>query len=65
MNAYSCHTVGVPYGSAGKEHACNVGDLVRSLRYEEPLEKETLSTPHSDLENFMDCIVHGVTKSQT
>ena len=27
-------------GSAGKESACNVGDLGRSLGWEDPLEKE-------------------------
>ena len=31
---------GFPDGSAGKEFACNVGDLVRSLDWEDALEKE-------------------------
>ena len=31
--------LGFPCGSAGKESACNVGDLVRSLGWEDPLEK--------------------------
>ena len=30
---------GFPGGSAGKESACNVGDLVQSLGWEDPLEK--------------------------
>ena len=30
---------GFPWGSAGKESACNVGDLVRSLAWEDSLEK--------------------------
>jgi len=29
---------GFPYGSAGKESACSVGDWVRSLSWEDPLE---------------------------
>ena len=31
---------GFPCGSAGKESACNVGDLSRSLGWEDPLEKD-------------------------
>ena len=46
---------------------------VRSLGWEDPLEKERLPIPvcwpgefqYSGLENSMDCIVHGVAKSQT
>ena len=30
-----------------------------------PWRRERLPTPHSDLENFTGCIVHGVAKSQT
>ena len=30
---------GFPCGSTGKESACNAGDLVRSLDWEDPLEK--------------------------
>ena len=39
---------------------------LRSLGWEDPLEKEK-ATPLQDsgLENSMDCIVHGVTKSWT
>ena len=50
--------MGFPCGSAGKESACNAGDLDsipglgRSLQY-------------SGLENSMDCIVYGVTESRT
>jgi len=34
--------LGFPGGSAGKESACNVGDIrVRSLGWEDPLEKGT------------------------
>ena len=31
--------LGFPFGSAGKESACNMGELVRSLGWEHPLEK--------------------------
>ena len=53
-------------GSAGKESTCNVGDLglipglVRS-----PGEAKGYPFQNSGLENSMDCIVRGVTKSQT
>ena len=38
---------------------------VRTVGWEDPLEKEWLLTPVFWLENPMDHIVHGVTKSQT
>ena len=38
---------------------------VRSLGWEDPLEKgKAYSLQYSGLENSMDCIVHGVAKSQ-
>ena len=57
---------GLPCDSAGKESACNAGDLgsipglgrSRGGGKGYPLQS-------SGLENFMDCTVHGVTKSQT
>ena len=54
--------LGFPCGSAGKESACNVGDL----GWEDPLQKGKAT--HSSilaLENSMDCIVQGVTESWT
>ena len=33
------HILGFSCGSAGKESACSVGDLVQSLNWEDPLEK--------------------------
>ena len=39
--------LGLPCGSAGKESTCNVGDRVRSLGWEDPLEKETAT--HSSI----------------
>ena len=51
-------------GSAGKESACDAGDLGSiPWRREDPWKREQL--PTSGLENSMDCIVHGVTKSWT
>ena len=53
-------------GSAGKESACNEGDLGSVPRLgRSPGEGNHYSLQYSGLENSMDCIVHGVTKSQT
>ena len=57
---------GFPPGSAGKESACNVGDLglIPGLgRF--PGEREDYPLRYSGLENSMDCMVYGVTKSRT
>ena len=57
---------GLPCSSADKESACNVGDLGSipgSGR--SPKDGKGYSLQYSGLENFMDCIVHGVAKSQT
>ena len=60
------HIKGFPCGSAGKETACHVGDpssipeLGRSTG-----EGKGYSLQYSGLENSIDCIVHGVAKSQT
>ena len=59
-------SMGFPGGSAGKESACNAGDLGlipglgRSLG-----EGKGYRLQNSGLENSMDCIVHGVAKSRT
>ena len=56
--------LGFPCGSAGKESACNEGDLglIPGLgRY--PGEGEGYPLQYPGLENSMDCIVHGVAKS--
>ena len=64
-----CHwfpAMGFPGGSAGKESACNVGDLglISGLgRY--PGEGKGYPLQYSGLENSIDCIVHGVAKSRT
>jgi len=58
--------MGFPCGSADKESACNVGDLglIPGLG-RSPGEGKGYPPQYSGLENSMDCIVHGVTKSQT
>ena len=55
---------GFPCGSAGKECACNVGDLglIPGLG-RPPGEGKGYPLQYPGLENFMDCIVRGVTKS--
>ena len=57
---------GLPCGSAGKESACNVGDLGLVLGLGLfPGEGKGYPLQYSGLENSMDCIAHGVAKSQT
>ena len=57
---------GYPGGSAGKESACNAGDLGLILGIERsPGEGNGSPLQYSSLENSMDCIVHVVAKSQT
>ena len=58
--------LGFPGGSAGKESACNAGDLglIPGLR-RSPREGNGYLLQYSGLENFVDFIVHGVTKCQT
>ena len=58
--------LGFPCGSAGKESACNVGDLGSIPGLERsPGEGKGYSLQYSGLESSMDCIVHGVAKSCT
>ena len=58
--------LGFPPVSAGKESACNVGDLgsIPGLG-KIPREGKGYPLQYSGLENSMDCLIHGVTKSQT
>ena len=58
--------LGFPCGSAGKESACNAGDLglIPGLG-RSPGEGKGYSLQYSGLENSMECIIHGVTKSRT
>ena len=58
--------LGFPCGSSGKESACNVGDLglIPGLgRY--PPKGKGYPLQYSGLENSMDCVVHGVSESDT
>ena len=55
--------LGFPCGSAGKESACNAGDLAWIPRLgRSPGERKGSLLPYSGLENS--CIVHGVANSQ-
>ena len=58
---------GLPCGSAGKESARNAEDLgsIPGLGRSQPGEGKGYLLQYSGLENAMDCIVHGVAKSQT
>ena len=63
---YPLQYLGFPCGSTGKKSACSVGDLrlIPGLG-RSPGEGKGYPLQYCDLENSMDCIVHGVTKSQT
>ena len=59
-------SVGFPCGLAGKESACNMGDLGLTPglgRF--PGEGKGYPFQYSGLENSRGCIVHGVAKSRT
>ena len=58
--------LGFPGGSAGKEFACNMGDLglIPGLG-RSPGEGKGYPFQYSGLEISMDCIIHGVAKSRT
>ena len=60
------HILGSPCGSAGKESACHAEDLgsIPALG-RAPGEVKGYPLQYFGLENSMDCIVHGVTKSWT
>ena len=57
---------GFPCGSAGKESTCNVGNLgsIPGLG-KSPGEGKGYPLQYSGLENSMECIAHGATKSWT
>ena len=58
--------MGFPGGSAGKESARNAGDLGSIPGLERfPGEGKGYTLQYSGLEKCMDCIVHGVARSQT
>ena len=57
--------MGFPCGLAGKESACKARDLgsIRGLGWS-PGERKGHPLQYSGLENSMNCIVHGVARSQ-
>ena len=58
--------LGFPSGSAGKESACNAGDLGSIPGFgRSPGEGKGYPLQYTNLENSMDYTVHGVKKSQT
>ena len=58
--------MGFPDSSIGKESACKAGDPISIPGLgRSPGEGKGYPLQYSGLENSMDCIVHGVTKSQT
>ena len=58
--------MGFPGSSVGKESTCNAGDPGSTPGSgRSPGEGIGYPLQYSGLENSMDCIVHGVTKSQT
>ena len=65
-----CRHLSFPGGSAGKESACNAGDRVWSLGWEDPLEKGMATLQYSCLENSRDrgawqATVHGIAQCWT
>ena len=58
--------MGFPHRSAGKESTCNAGDPGSIPGWgRSPGEGIGYPLQYSGLQNSMDCIVHGVVKSQT
>ena len=58
--------MGFPGGSDGKESTCNVGYLGSIPGLGRcPGEGKSYPLQYWGLENSMDCILHGVTKSRT
>ena len=64
-SSYLWEKGGFPSSSAGKESACNVGDLslIPGLG-RSPGEGNGCPLQYSGLENSVDCTAHGVTKSR-
>ena len=62
---YYCtiYHMGFPCGLAGKESACNVGHLGSIPGLGRSPGEGGYPLQYSDLENSMDCIVHGVAES--
>ena len=68
LQIYRCirTSQGFPCGSAGKESTCSEGNLSLILGLGRcPGEGKGYPLHFSGLENYKDCVVHGVTKSRT
>ena len=66
ISMYQYWAKGFPGGSAGKESACNAGNLGSISGLGRSLEKRKgYPLQYSGLENSVDSIVHGVAKSRT
>ena len=61
-----CNLIGLgfPYSSVGKEITCNTGDPSSISGSGSSAGEGIALLQYSDLENSIDCIVHGVAKSQ-
>ena len=66
LYVYVCSVVGFPFGSAGKESTCNMGDLslIPGLG-RSPGEGKGYPLQYSGLEKSMDSIAQGVAESDT
>ena len=63
---YGRYMKGFPGGSAGNKSTCNAWDLgLNPGLGRSPGEEKGYLLQYFGLENSTDCIVHGVTKSQT
>ena len=66
MGRGSAEESGFPSSSAGRESTCNTGNLGSMPGLgRSPGEGKCYPLQYSGLENSMDCIVHGFTKSRT
>ena len=62
----TCSLLGFPCGLAGKESACNAGDLGSFPELgRSPGEGKGYPLQYSGLENSMDSTVHGAAKNRT
>ena len=66
ISSVNVHHCSFPGGSTGKESSCNAGDpSLIPVSGRSPGEGNGYPLQYSGLENSMNCIVYGVTKSQT
>ena len=66
QNVHLLKSLGFPGGSAGRESACNAGDLASIPGLgRSPGEGKGYPLQYSGLEISVDCIAHGVARSRT